>query len=92
MPSKQYTSGETNRLGKISKRGNASLRKHLRHGARTVLNWCNKKDDTLSLWLQQLNQRMHGCKAVVALATKLARIIWSVLFNRQAFDISKACV
>ena len=34
----QYASGETNRLGKISKRGNSTLRKYLIHGARTVLN------------------------------------------------------
>ena len=87
----QYASGETNRMGKISKRGNSSLRKYLIHGARTVLNWCDRKDDVLSCWLQKLNERMHGCKAVVALANKLARIIWSVLTSKQPFDVSKAC-
>jgi len=69
---KQYASGETNRMGKISKRGNSTLRKYLIHGARTVLNWCEKKDDVLSCWLQKLKIRMNGCKAVVALANKLA--------------------
>lgn len=87
----QYASGETNRMGKISKRGNSSLRKYLIHGARTVLNWCDKKDDVLSYWLQKLKERMHGCKVVVALANKLARIIWSVLTSKQPFDVSKAC-
>lgn len=87
----QYASGETNRMGKISKRGNSSLRKYLIHGARTVLNWCDRKDDVLSCWLQKLNERMHGCKAVVALANKLARIIWSVLTSKQPFDVRKAC-
>ena len=87
----QYASGETNRMGKISKRGNSSLRKYLIHGARTVLNWCEKKDDVLSCWLQKLKVRMNGCKAVVALANKLARIIWSVLTSKQPFDVSKAC-
>jgi len=88
---KQYASGETNRMGKISKRGNSTLRKYLIHGARTVLNWCEKKDDVLSCWLQKLKVRMNGCKAVVALANKLARIIWSVLISKQPFDVSKAC-
>ncbi|MCP4324245.1 MAG: IS110 family transposase [Alteromonadales bacterium] len=87
----QYASGETNRLGKISKRGNSTLRKYLIHGARTVLNWCDKKDDVLSNWLKKLKERMHGCKAVVALANKLARIIWSVLTTQKAFDVTKAC-
>lgn len=88
---KQYASGEINRMGKISKRGNSTLRKYLIHGARTVLNWCEKKDDVLSCWLQKLKVRMNGCKAVVALANKLARIIWSVLTSKQPFDVSKAC-
>lgn len=88
----QYSSGENNRMGKITKRGNSTLRKYLINGARTVLNWCEKKDDVLSCWLKKLKVRMHGCKAVVALANKLARIIWSVLSSKQAFDVTKSCV
>lgn len=87
----QYASGDLNRMGKITKRGNSTLRKYLIHGARTVLNWCDKKDDVLSCWLKKLKERMHGCKAVVALANKLARIIWSVLSSKQPFDVTKAC-
>lgn len=87
----QYASGETNRLGKISKRGNAGLRRMLIHGARAVLNWCHKKDDNLSLWLQRLKERMHSCKSVVALANKLARIIWVVLAKKTTFDVKQAC-
>ena len=87
----QYASGEMNRMGKITKRGNSALRKYLIHGARTVLNWCEKKDDVLSCWLKKLKDRMHGCKAVVALANKLARIVWSVLSSKQPFDVTKAC-
>ena len=48
----QYASGEMNRIGKISKRGNPMLRQMLIHGARAVINWCNKKQDKLSCWLQ----------------------------------------
>lgn len=87
----QYASGEMNRMGKITKRGNSALRKYLIHGARTVLNWCEKKDDVLSCWLKKLKERMHGCKAVVALANKLARIVWIVLSSQQPFDVTKAC-
>lgn len=87
----QYASGETSRLGKITKRGNQSMRKMLIHGARTVLNWCDKKNDNLSKWLQAIKQRMHGCKSVVAFANKLARIIWAVLAHKTPFNASKAC-
>lgn len=87
----QYASGETNRLGKITKRGNASLRRALILGARAVLNWCDKKDDNLNKWLQKLKERMHSCKSVVALANKLARIVWVVLAKGTTFDAAKAC-
>jgi len=87
----QYASGEMNRMGKITKRGNRILRTLLIHGARTVLNWCDKKEDPLSLWLKSLKVRMDGSKAVVALANKLARIVWSVLDKQQPFDVNMAC-
>ena len=87
----QYSSGTTNRLGKITKRGNQTLRRLLIHGARTVVNWCDKKDDSLSLWLQRLKQRQHVCKVTVALANKMARMVFVVMSRGQAFDMNKAC-
>lgn len=87
----QYASGETSRMGKITKRGNKDLRRLLIHGARAVLNWCEKKDDQLSCWLKSLTKRMNACKAVVALANKLARIVWSVLAKKQEFNVKLAC-
>lgn len=87
---KQYASGEVNRMGSISKRGNSTLRTNLIHGARTVLNWCEKKDDSLSLWLQQLKKKTHPCKLIVALANKMARIIWAVLSSQKPYDANLA--
>ncbi|MCT8860486.1 IS110 family transposase [Shewanella xiamenensis] len=87
----QYSSGTTNRLGKITKRGNQTLRRLLIHGARTVVNWCDKKDDSLSLWLQRLKQRQHVCKVTVALANKMARMVFVVMSRGQAFNMDKAC-
>ena len=57
----------------ISKCGNSVLRKQLIHGARAVINWCDKKDDKLSLWLQKLLNHAPN-KVTVALANKFARI------------------
>ena len=87
---KQYASGEVNRMGAISKRGNLVLRKTLIHGARTVLNWCDRKDDALSLWLQKLKLKLHPSKVIVALANKIARIVWAVLNSRKAYDANLA--
>ncbi len=54
----QYSSGEVNRMGAITKRGNSALRRLLIHGARSVLNWCDLKTDELSVWLKRLKKRM----------------------------------
>jgi hypothetical protein len=39
----------------------------------------------LSLWLKALSKRAHPCKVVVALANKLARIVWAVLATKQPY-------
>ena len=67
------------------------LRQMLIHGARAVINWCHKKQDKLSCWLQKITANLHHCKATVALANKLARIIWVVLAKQHTFDANKAC-
>jgi len=85
------SSGEKAVMGRITKRGNVYLRKLLIQGSRVILNHCHKKNDRLNVWLKNLSERMNSSRAVVALANKLARIIWAVLSTRQPFDAKKAC-
>lgn len=39
----------------------------------------NRERDRLWKWLDQLEQRMHRNKVIVALANKIARMVWAVL-------------
>ncbi|HEY3118546.1 MAG TPA: IS110 family transposase [Chloroflexota bacterium] len=77
---RERSSGLVRRLGSISKRGDVYLRMLLIHGARAVL-WAARKrrtPDRLRAWALHLqNLRGHN-KAAVALANKLARIVWAV--------------
>ena len=82
------TSGDKHVMGGITKRGNGGLRKLFIHGARTLINWCENKDDKLSLWMKGLLSRMHPCKAIVAVANKLVRITWAVLVKREPFSLA----
>jgi len=77
---REYSSGLRQRLGRISKRGDAYLRMLLIHGARAVLSRARtaSKPDRLRTWALQLEQRTHHNKATVALANKMARIAWAV--------------
>jgi transposase len=84
-PRQHSTGGKTRMLG-ISKRGNRYLRKQLIHGARAALPHLAAKPTRLGAWLQQLLARSHPNVVVVALAAKLARIVWAVLRRGAGFD------
>lgn len=86
-PRQHSTGGKTKMLG-ISKRGNRYLRKQLIHGARAALPHLAAKSTTMGAWLRQLLARAHPNIVVVALAAKLARIIWAVLHRGTSFDQS----
>ena len=84
---RQHASGDKSYQSGITKRGNRYLRKQLIHGARAGMRWCRKRDDQLSQWVNQLIARRGVQKANVALAHKLARIIWAVLRTQQPFQL-----
>ena len=76
---RQMTTGGKPRLMGITKRGNKYLRKLLVHGARAALPSLSASATPLGKWLTSLLERAHKNTVVVALANKLARIVWAVL-------------
>jgi transposase len=86
------SSGEKVREGKISKQGDKYLRYLLVHGARSVISHASKKApiDRLHHWADRLDKRMRRGKAIVAVANKLARIIWAVHRSEQAYRAQPA--
>ena len=88
---REASSGLRRRLGAISKRGDPYLRMLLIHGARSVLLHAKKATasrDRLRTWaLERERARGHN-KAAVALANKLARIVWAVWRREEPFTAS----
>jgi len=76
---REYSTGGKQKLLGISKRGNRYVRKLLVDGARSCFRHLDRTKDRLGDWLDGLQARMHPNKAVVALAAKMARIVWVVL-------------
>ena len=89
---REKSSGLKRRLGRISKRGDPYLRMLLIHGARSVLLHAKRSNaprDRLRTWaLERERARGHN-KAAVALANKLARIVWAVWRHERPFTASK---
>ncbi|WP_283151231.1 IS110 family transposase [Silvimonas soli] len=78
VPAQYSTGGKSTLLG-VSKRGNSYIRRLLIHGARSCVLHLDSSKDRLGEWIAGLEARMHANKVVVALANKLARIVWAIL-------------
>jgi transposase len=84
---KQISTGDRTILGGISRRGNRYLRTLFIQGARSVLQrsdgWEKK---SFGRWLGAASKRLHKNVLAVALANKLARIAWTVLYHARGYD------
>ena len=85
---REYSSGLKRNLGRISKRGDGYLRTLLIHGARSVLVHARtQQPDRLRAWASALATIHVHNKVAVALANKLARIVWAVWKNERPFAL-----
>jgi len=89
---REYSSGQSRFLGRISKRGDGYLRMLLTHGARSALllahRQASKGDDRLTRlqrWVLEVERRTNHNKATIALANKMARIIWCVWTKEEDY-------
>lgn len=88
---KEYSSGSTRSLGRISKRGDRYLRLLLTHGARSVLRAATvarnaaKPLDPLRAWALNVQGRSNHNKAACALANKMARICYATLRDAEPY-------
>ena len=91
MTPREYLSGGRRRLGHISKRGDRYLRLLLTHGGRAVVlaaargQRAGRPLPRLHEWALEVRARSHFNKAIVAVANKLARIVWAVWTRDVAF-------
>ena len=83
---RQSASGNKSVMGGITKRGDQYLRKLLVQAARHTVRWAVKESDSkLAKWINEIIVRRGLQKGVVAVAHKLARIIWCVLTREEGF-------
>lgn len=83
---KKYQSGETDRTGRISKIGDATVREALYQAAHVMLTKPVKGCSALKSWAMRIARRAGPRKAKVALARKLAVIMHRMLADAQPFN------
>jgi len=87
VPSKSGTGGKI-KLGPITKAGDRYLRQLLVIAGAGLIRRV-RKDPTLNPWLADLLTRMPAKQAAVAMANKLARIIWALLVTDCTYQTER---
>ena len=82
---KQNSTGGKVRLGGISRQGNERLRQLLVLGATAVVRLTRPDYRHANAWLLALLQRRPRKLAAVALANKMARVVWAMMTSGEAY-------
>jgi transposase len=83
---KEHSTGGKQRMGGISRAGNERLRCLLVTGATAVIRFAARPGNkSVSAWLLKLLQNKPRKLVAVALANKIARIIWAVMKSGEAY-------
>ena len=82
---KQHSSGGKERLGRMTKAGQADIRRLLIIGAMSRLTWLGQRTIVAGSWLSRMLTRKPKMLVAVALANKMARQIWAMLTKSEDY-------
>lgn len=85
---RQHSTGGKTRLGAVSKMGRHDIRRLLIVGAMSRIRWIVRKGVLPANWLGGILGRKPHMVAAVALANKMARIIWAVMTREQNYRMA----
>jgi transposase len=83
---REYSSGERQRKGRISKAGGGRARTLLVEAAWALLRWRNAKNEALYDWAMRIAARRGRARACAALVRKLAGILYAMWRDGTEFD------
>jgi transposase len=86
---RENSSGNKVRFGSITKCGPELVRRCLIHGARAVFRYKDDPKNKIRMWAAKVEKRSGTHKAIVAVAHKNARIMYSMLKNGTSFGEQK---
>jgi transposase len=82
---RQFSSGGKERLGRVSKAGQADIRRLLIMGAMARVGWVSRRPPVPGSWLARMLARKPRMLVAVALANKMARTIWAMLMKQENY-------
>ena len=85
---RQRSTGGKSKLGSVSKMGQTDIRRLLIVGAMSVIRWVVRKGGSPNRWLTNLVARKPKMVAAVALANKMARMIWALSVKKENYRMA----
>ncbi|SNT09728.1 IS110 family transposase [Antarctobacter heliothermus] len=82
---RQHSSGGKERLGRMTKAGQADIRRLLIIGAMSRLGWLGRRTIAEGSWLSRMLARKPKMLAAIALANKMARQMWAMLTKNEDY-------
>ena len=82
---RQFSSGGKERLGRVSKAGQADIRRLLIMGAMARVSWASRKPPVQGTWMARMLARKPRMLVAIALANKMARTIWAMLTKQENY-------
>ena len=82
---RQHSTGGKPRLGKISRMGQRDLRRLLITGAMAVVRHASRRGVTSDPWLARMLARKPRMLIAVALANRMARIVWALMTKKERY-------
>ncbi|MEX2745781.1 IS110 family transposase [Rhizobium mongolense] len=84
---RQFSSGGKERLGRVSKAGQADIRWLLIIGAMSRITWMGRKRIVDGSWLARMRAKKPRMLVAIALANKMARAIWAMLAKGENYRV-----
>ena len=82
---RQFSSGGKAKLGSTSKMGQRDLRRLMIIGASSVVRWAALQGTVPGTWLHQMLKREPKMLVTMALANKMARIVWALMSSGDVY-------
>lgn len=82
---RQHSSGGKQKLGRTSKMGQRDIRRLLIVGAMSVVHWRGRDGGKSGSWLSRMLARKPRMLVAIALANKMARMVWAMLSRNEDY-------
>jgi transposase len=82
---RQHSSGGKQKLGRTSKMGQRDIRRLLIIGAMSVVHWKGRGGGKPGSWLSNMLARKPRMLVAIAMANKMARVVWAMLARNEDY-------